>query len=190
MSAFTDIPNASLAPDQYVTYDLLTALRDNTLASMWHPYDKSTIGDAGTGLFYDFGVSGAVGSATTPDFDDDYEYMIVVSGLKHTSGSDQRVDMLLTGTVAASSSGTLSQSEAASSAYSYYGNIILPWARQSQLSHQSVMQMTPKNFEDRANRGYGFAVTQKLLNATIQFSGGNIGGGKLFLYRRGVFAAS
>src|SRR5574343_19671 len=132
MASFTDIPTASLAPDKYVTYDLLTALRDNTLASVWHPYNKTTIGDANTGLIYDYGVSGAVSSVVTPDFADGWEYMIVYNDLSHDSGSSPvylQVELYRETSAAYSGAQEISDTVNASTLIS--GQLQLPWVRSS-----------------------------------------------------------
>ncbi|RBO54073.1 hypothetical protein DSD19_06325 [Rhodovulum sp. BSW8] len=46
------------------------------VATGWHPYNKITVGDSATGLFWSRATSGATTTITTPDFEDGYEYTV------------------------------------------------------------------------------------------------------------------
>lgn len=188
MASFTDIPTASLETDKYVTYDLLTALRDNTLASVWHPYNKTTIGDANTGLIYDYGVSGAVSSVVTPDFADGWEYMIVYNDLSAGSGSPPyMLQVELYGETSAAYSGAKDVSGALSSLIS--GHLQLPWVRSARTWQPGVALAVGVSSTTETSVGFQMVSAQKALRARVSFSSGNIDAGKLYLYRRGVFAA-
>ena len=190
MASFTDIPTASLAADKYVTYDLLTALRDNTLATVWHPYNKTTIGDANTGLIYDYGVSGAVSSVVTPDFADGWEYMIVFNDLSHDSGSSPvylQVELYRETSAAYSGAQEISDTVNASTLIS--GHLHLPWVRSSRTLQPAHALSSAGNAATDASVGFSMSTAQKALRARVSFSSGNIDAGKLYLYRRGAFAA-
>jgi hypothetical protein len=191
MASFTDIPTSTLANGKYVTYDLLTALRDNSLACAWHPYDKVTIGDAATGLIYDFGVSGAVANVVTPDFADGWDYMIVVNELSHNSGTTPTyLQMeLYRETSASYVAGTSSLDAGTAAAASISGQIILPWMRSSRVTHIAQHAFGNGNFGVASVVGFGMTTAQKVLRARLSYTTGSIDAGKLYLYRRGVFAA-
>lgn len=86
MTTWTDISNAAVAVGGIPSSTTVTALRDNPLAlaesasgapivaSSWHPYNKVSVGDGKDGVFYDFSLTGAQTTITSPDFDDGYEY--------------------------------------------------------------------------------------------------------------------
>lgn len=86
MTTYSTISNGSLAVGAVPSSSVVTALRDNPIAISeaasgapinvcgWHPYDKVTVGDGKDGIIYDFGVSGAVSTIISPDFEDGYEY--------------------------------------------------------------------------------------------------------------------
>lgn len=191
MASFTDIPTASLAADKYVTYDLLTALRDNTLASVWHPYNKTTIGDANTGLIYDYGVSGAVSSVVTPDFADGWEYMIVYNDLSHDSGGSPpyTLQVELYCETSAAYSGAKDISDTVNTITLISGHLHLPWVRSSRTWQPAHALSSVGNAATDASVGFSMSTAQKALRARVSFSGGYIDAGKLYLYRRGVFAA-
>jgi len=190
MASFTDIPTATLASGKYVTYDLLTALRDNSLAATWHPYNKTTIGDANTGLIYDAAVSGAVAAVETANFADGYDYMLIVNGLSHSSGTTPTyLQMALYRETSASyvTSGNLDVGTAAADTIS--GQIILPWMRSSRLTHIAQHAFGNGNFGNESVAGFGMTTAQKVLKAQVFYTSGNIDAGQIYLYRRGVFAA-
>ena len=190
MASFTDIPTSSLAPDKYVTYDLLTALRDNTLASVWHPYNKTTIGDANTGLFYDFSVHGTQASIETPAFADGYEYRIVIAGLSHNSGSSQTLKLAVYRETSAAYTSSENISVLTTSSDPIYGDVELPfsrwsWSTQIAKFTTGYASIDPVIFAN----SYDLTTAQKIGKAKLEYSGGSIDGGKAYLYRRGTFAA-
>lgn len=189
MASFTDIPTAALANGKYVTYDLLTALRDNSLAATWHPYNKTTIGDANTGLIYDFSVTGAVATLETPNFADGYDYMLVINGLSHNGGGTSYLQMELYRETSASyvTSGNMDAGTAAGDTIS--GQIILPWMRSSRVTHIAQHAFGNGNFGAASVLGFGMTTAQKVLKARLSYSTGDIDAGAIYLYRRGVFAA-
>lgn len=189
MASFTDIPTASLAPDKYVTYDLLTALRDNTLASVWHPYNKTTIGDANTGLFYDFAVHGAQSSIETPSFEDGWEYRIIIVGLSHNSGSTQPLRLGVYRETSAAYTSTESISDSTGQTEPLYGYVELPFARSSWSTHIALFALGYSSINPTTfSIAHDMTTSQKIGKAKLEYSGGSINGGKAYLYRRGTFA--
>ena len=75
MTDWVDIANSAVAPKAPVTSELMNALRDNTITTMWE--DVSVI--------YDFAVDGAVNSVTTPLLEDGWDYGLVFSDLSISS---------------------------------------------------------------------------------------------------------
>jgi hypothetical protein len=191
MASFTDIPDASVDAESYVTDLLMGALRDNSLKSGWHPYNKARIGDANTGVIYDFAIDGTVATLVTPDFEDGYEYMIVVNELSHNSGTTPTyLQMeLYRETSASYVAGTSSLDAGTAAAATISGQIILPWMRSSRVTHIAQHAFGNGNFGGASVVGFGMTTSQKVLRARLSYTTGSIDAGKLYLYRRGVFAA-
>lgn len=99
MTTWTNISNAAVAVGGIPSSTTVTALRDNpsalaesatgapVVASAWHPYNKVTVGDGQTGIIYDSAVNGVQASVVTPDFEDGYEYRIIMHELSSNSSS-------------------------------------------------------------------------------------------------------
>lgn len=190
MASFTDIPTASLAVGKPVTSSLVTSLRDNTLAAVWHPYNKTTIGDANTGLVYDFSVSGTVSTIVTPDFVDGYEYMLVFDGISHNSGTTPtylQMELYRETSAAYTSAKTLEAGNASPAVIS--GQVLLPWVRSARVSQLAIPQFTSGIFGSDAVLGFDLTTSQKVTKARLSYSSGSVDAGKVYLYRRGNFAA-
>lgn len=52
--------------------------------SGWHPYNMVTYGDGNDGAFYDFAIHGAVTTFDTPNFENGFEYRIIMEGMNST----------------------------------------------------------------------------------------------------------
>ena len=100
MTAFTDILNGQIDQDSPVTQPLMTAYRDNLLASLegdltapvdqnnWHPYNKVLNGDANNGRIWSLAVDGAVAVLTTPDFVDGFDYLFLFDRINASTGTN------------------------------------------------------------------------------------------------------
>lgn len=193
MPTFTDITTASLAVDKPITSAMMTALRDNALAAVWHPYNKSTIGDANTGLVYDHAVTGAVANVETPTFEDGYEYRIILRGVSHSSGSDQSLSISLYAATSASYvlAGLISTATAGTP-NTISGFIELSSVRASIRAHPIFAAVgfadgTPP-FTAPVSAVCDVTTAQQVSKARINFASGNFDAGQVYLYRRGVFA--
>lgn len=102
--AWTTISNALVAVGAKPFATTIQALRDNPIAiaegasgapvnqAAWHPFDKVTVGDAATGVIYDFATNGAQASVTA-NFADGYDYMIHLVGLSHGDGTGRALNL-------------------------------------------------------------------------------------------------
>lgn len=94
MTSYSTIANASIDQDSPVTQSLMTAMRDNpvamaegnatgapVIATAWHPYNQTAVGDGNDGVIWEAGVDANTDTITTPDFDAGYSYRILVIGL-------------------------------------------------------------------------------------------------------------
>jgi hypothetical protein len=190
MASFVDLPDESIDADSPLTSDVLFALRDNLLKATWHPYNKATIGDAGTGLIYDFGVSGTVANVVTADFEDGYQYMIVYNDLSHNSGASPvnlQVELYRETSAAYSTPKQIANTTNNTTLIS--GHLELPWVRTSRTVQPGLSVSSPGSYTADAAVGFDMVSAQKALRARISFTAGSIDAGKLYLYRRGFFAA-
>lgn len=112
MASWTDQSTDSLLPGEPWTSAKALAAFENPVAitegasgapvqtAAWHPYNKTNVGDSGTGVYYSFATDGAVATAETPNFQDNYEYRLlgVNLGLSSTASAAQwNVDALVDG---------------------------------------------------------------------------------------------
>lgn len=196
MPSLTDITTASLAVDKPITSGMMTALRDNALAAVWHPYNKATIGDAATGLIYDFGVTGAVATIETPNFEDGYEYRILIRNASHANGAATRqmtLDLYRETSASYQSVGLISDAIGGSPA-TVSGSITMPSVRASIRAHPVLAAVGWADGSPPATRPFAavcdVTTAQKVSKARIAWSSSeNFDAGQVYLYRRGVFAA-
>lgn len=204
MTTWTSISNAAVAVGGIPSSSTVTALRDNPSAlaeastgapvvfAGWHPYDKVSVGDGKTGLFYDFSVTGTVSSIVTPDFEDGYEYRLVALDLSHTNtlgNSSLNLDAYkqtdaeyveVRDTAGASSSVS----------FGFHAEFYLP--RVASIAHfVGTLSHSGSTYSANVdlNTAMYLAPAQKLLRARLRFSTGNIDGGKAYLFRRREYAS-
>jgi len=103
MTTYRSIASTETDPDSPVTATLMQALADNPtaisegetgapyLGAVGHPYTGVLVGDANTGILYNFAVDGPAASIQTPDFQVGYRMSIQVHDYGHNSGTDQRL---------------------------------------------------------------------------------------------------
>lgn len=101
MTTYTTIPNGDIDQDSPVTQPLLTALRDNPIATAegasgspvifagWHPYNLTEVGSTETGVIYDFSIDGTVASVESPNFADGFEYAFVFNGISSSAAATE-----------------------------------------------------------------------------------------------------
>ncbi len=105
MTSYTALPNSAVQAGGRPRGTTITALRDNPIAiaegdltapivaAGWHAYDRVTVGGSSTGRFYNFGVDGAVATITTPDFEDFFEYLVLINNLTWTTVGSLGVEL-------------------------------------------------------------------------------------------------
>ena len=89
MTTHRDIASSETDPFAPIVAALMKALALNPVAiaegatgapyvaTGWHPYNGVNVGDAATGIIYNFAVHGAVANVVSPDFEDGYEYLFI-----------------------------------------------------------------------------------------------------------------
>ncbi len=199
----TSILIAALAAGKAVTDEKLQALAENPVASaeasataivnetVWHPYNKVTVGDTNDGLIYDAAVSGAVASVVSPDFEDGYEYRFRWDLISFSSGGTTLRIELYRETSAAydavtviSPNVTLAGDDCSGQVEVIRPRLVLKWcpveAVSTVTSSSGVITATSTSFFSVNN------TAQKRLRARFTPSTGNIDGGKIYMDRRRV----
>lgn len=199
MATWQNISNGAVAVGGIPASSTVTALRDNPIAiaegaknapinrAAWHYYNSETVGDGTTGLIYNSTVNGTVTEVLTPDFEDGYEYRLVISSLTHNSGSDRSLILYTKQDGESTYNNVVWQTTAETSIYSVTADSVLTMTRHD--SFRRVVQApvvrrlsflgSTVNYETV----YG-TLRDGVLGARIKFSGGSINGGSIRLLRR------
>lgn len=85
MTDWVDIANSAVAPKAPVTSELMNALRDNTITTMWET----------VATVYDSAIDGTVASVTTPTFEDGWDYGITFNNILCAAGGTASFQVLL-----------------------------------------------------------------------------------------------
>lgn len=201
------VSNTAIAFQKPITLQQGRALRDNPDAvrsaitgapynlQEWHPYDGVTVGDGNTGLFYDFAVHGVVASVETPNWVDDYEYMVTLEAVStsHNATADPFLCQLYPETTAAYAAGiAIDETPAVGATYAISAQVrfYAPRLVQKSMLFDSISGVydAPGVFAGNANAYLiANATAQKHLKARFLFTSGNIDAGKMYLYRRKTF---
>jgi hypothetical protein len=191
--AWTSISNAAVAVGAIPSSSTVTALRDNPAAMAetatgapvvfagWHPVDKVSVGDGRTGLIYDHAVDGTTATIETPDFEDGYEYRIVVDNVSHNDGANNRgflMDLDDGGYTTVIDRGSVSST----SSQNLDIEILMPRLGKT----RSFVRYIYQNSSSSAVLDAGFIATggAKIIRARIRFTSGSIDSGKIWLFRR------
>lgn len=99
MASWTNQSTSSLLPGEPWTSAKALAAFENPEAiaegasgapvqtASWHSYNRTNVGDSGNGKYYEFSTDGAVATAETPNFENNYEYRILGVNLGVASGA-------------------------------------------------------------------------------------------------------
>ncbi len=192
MATWTSISNSALAVGGIPSSVTVTALRDNPEAiaeaatgapivqTGWHPIGKVTVGDAASALIYDSAVNGTVASVITPDFEDGYEYRILVDGVTHNDGLTNRgflMDLDDGGYTTIIDRGSVSST----SSQNLDIEILMPRLGKT----RSFVRYIYQNGSSSAVLDAGFIASggAKIIRARIRFTSGSIDSGKIWLFR-------
>ena len=204
---WTSLVNALFLPGKKILGSTGMALRDNAIAiaegasgapitaAGWHPYNRTTVGGAETGVIYDFAVDGAQATVTSPDFADGYEYMFIFDRIRSSSATAGAIEISLwrETTGAYAGGGAISGvSLTTTQSVSGYAYVMMP--RQVSRQHQ-VHRVILVEAANSVTTGDSISITttkhttaQKILRARFALSTGSITGngsdGKIFMYRR------
>jgi hypothetical protein len=199
MTTYSTISNAAVAVGAIPSSTTVTALRDNPIAiaeaaagapvifAGWHPVTKVTVGDGVIGKYYDFSVDGAVASITSPDFEDGYEYRIIIDGASHGSGASRAFSVgLYEETDAAYETVYTSATIASSQTVFLDMEILMP--RLSKATH--IVRVNGRVSGVTINDTWLTSGTNKILNVKFNWDGGiTFDAGKVYLFRRREFAS-
>jgi hypothetical protein len=204
MTTYSTISNPSVAVGGIPSSATVTALRDNpiaiaeassgapVIAAAWHPYDKVTVGDSATGLLYNSAVNGTVSSVVTPNFEDGWEYRLVIMGLSHNNVSTQKFELENYGESAGSYLDAWSSAVAYNSAQTWDLDVEFFTPRISRNAHYFRITGQVSGTTLLADTGGFFGGgTDKLLKVRISFTNGaSTDAGKIYLLRRREYISS
>ena len=192
--AWTTISNALVAVGAKPFATTIQALRDNPGAiaegasgapvnqAAWHPFDKVTVGDAATGVIYDFATNGARASVTA-NFADGYDYLIRLVGVSPTASAPfQITGVSVTGGIGATS--------AITGTIEILAPTLANFPKWAMVNLRTVAGSTGvKAFDSAAATPYlgafNFsAMASGLASVSLAFTSGNIDAGAVYLYRR------
>ena len=206
MTSYITIANTEVDPDSPITADLMTKLRDNPIAisegssgapinqAEWHFYDRTTVGGSGTGVIYDFAVSGAVSTITSPDFVDGYEYRFWFDGVSINTAASYAYRVAFYRETSAAYSGTttiLSPAGASSAAFIDLTIDAPRVVRNTHIFDTKAVEWTgsPSNANltsTASSFGLQSSTAQKLLRLQFSLAAGNLDAGKVYMFRRRV----
>lgn len=201
MTAWTTLLNALFIPGKPILGSTGAALRDNLAATMegaagapyaqvgWHPYNSLAVGDANTGVIYDFAVNGAVSSIISPDFIDGYEYRMIYQGLAVSAGSP-----VLNIAVYRETSAAYATADQIDTLFPAGIDGVIVFNRPRDIGRTFVYDVIGKVTRGSnanvtstpASFGLKHSTAQKVLRVQIS-SASSINGGKITMYRRRVF---
>lgn len=201
------VSNTAIAFQKPITLQQGRALRDNPeaireaipgapyIAQEWHPYNGVSVGDGNTGLFYDFAVHGVVASVETPNWADDYEYMVSCIGISGngigTGSVNFQVAVYPETSAAYTATVPITAFTNAAAAIVSRVTFYSPRLVQTAMAFDTeTTSYAAAGIESGLRYQYLNAnlTAQKHLKARFSFSGGvSIDAGQMFLYRRKSF---
>lgn len=191
----TDVSDTGNSPDgEAVNFKLSAIVARMGYEFSWHPYDMTEIDDGADGLFYDHSVDGDQSSVETPEFEDGYEYRLVLSNVSHSGGATNRSPVIQLYLATSASYSDAVEGEACSAANTVDADLIIHAPRLSENVHhisgpQRYDSGTGGLFAGLSGGVYS-GTAQKISKARVRMrepgttSYANIDGGKMRLYRR------
>jgi len=193
--AYSAITNAEIDQDSPITQTLMTKYRDNIILAaegLWHPYDRTEPDGSADGVFYDFATDGAVASVETPDFDADYDYMLVWDGISTSSGTLARFGVeAYRDTDAAYDTITLLSAGSASASKLVYGRFTLHnpkgWATENLYARDLHTFQSDSSIVGSSDLEIALDGTiQTFSKLRFSWNAGDIDAGKIMLLRRKI----
>jgi hypothetical protein len=153
----------------------------------WHPYNGLKVGDANTGVIYDFATTGALTTITTPDFVDGYEYMLRVEGLVTSNAAEFQISLY---SEAAAAFTTYADVTTVPGNAGNFGEIEIsvPRATTNRVNVYSRMSSVAAAADPITHGGASFTLTlaSKVLRARIS-NGFATTAGRIIMYKRRAF---
>jgi hypothetical protein len=196
---WTNISNGAVAVGGIPSSTTVTALRDNpgAMASAengapvifagWHPYNKTTVGGAETGIIYDNAVNGNVAEIVTPDFEDGFEYRFIGNMVSHNNGANASLTLELFQQTDASYT-TITTSALDTAGTNWHFDIELLTPRLVTRTHWALVRMRALNNENSTSRQTS-STEQKILRARIKYTAGSVDNGKIWMLRRAEYVS-
>ena len=152
--------------------------------NVWHPYDMSTIGDGTDGAFWDFAVDGVSNDETSPDFEDDYDYMVYFNAVGNTAGNQTWQIKFYQETAAAYTATTALNTTAPAGGNTFWSTIFN--ARNVSTDFVAMFKASEygsNNTGTIADITQAIAASDKVLRFNLT-TGGNWNSGSMHLFRR------
>ena len=201
MASWTNQSTSSLLPGEPWTsakalaaFENPTALAEGAsgapvLSTGWHSYNRTNVGDSGTGVYYSFATDGAVATAETPNFENNYEYRLLGVNLgisANATASTWVVDALVGGSwVNIATTSTASSTVVTSDRIDFDC-----WICSPRRSRPFASTVFAGYWDEGSGSTFGgYRTTQRssstsITRARVRYIGQNIGRGDLYLLRR------
>lgn len=206
MTTYSAIASTELDADSPVTDTLMARLDGNPrgmaemdatavsagvlMANAWQNHD----GTAGLTAIYDFAIDGAVANVTTPDFEDGFEYRVIMDDLG-SAGTGVTIQCDLLRETAGTYAGAVGLiTTGGGVAFLGQGEITISTPRRSGSFHRffgSIVNGTTNAVTASTVFDYTVIHTtgQKVLRARLTSTGGNITNGRVYLLRCGEYVS-
>lgn len=201
MASWTSQSTSSLLPGEPWTSAKALAAFENpeaiaegasgspVLSTGWHSYDRTNVGDSGTGVYYDFATDGAVATAETPNFESNYEYRILGVNLgvsANVAASTWVIDALVGGSWVNIATTAIASSTVVTSDRIDFDC----WICSPRRSRPFASTVFAGYWDEGSGSTFGGYRTTQLSSSTtitrarVRYIGQNIGRGTLYLLRR------
>lgn len=174
----TDVSDTGNSPNGETVNFTLQGIHDVTdTSSSWHWYNSENYGDSGDGALFDFDVDGSgISSVDTPNFEDGYEYAIILDEIGTPGSTIFRfiVDY------ETANSATVSLNPISSVNQSGRYEFISPRFPRKDHSFRTLYGLEANNITPLANK-------DRIVKVTITTSSGSFDTGRILLARRRDF---
>ena len=175
----------------------------NDFGDGWYPYDMTTPGGTGDGVYYDYAVDGIAYSVETPAFEAGYDYKIVANNFTiSSSGRYSILEFYGDAYSSYSSFGQLYDNTPTATTLSWFEVVIFSpmtskkvhYGGASRRIYQPIPSTTFSSVAGASQSDYGGSyavgaggtISTTVSKARIRFESGFVNGGTLKLYRRRI----
>lgn len=147
--------------------------------SGFHPFDSRFVGDGATGEIYNFDTDGTVSYVETPAFDDGYTYMVRAENVSaNSTNTNFTIDLYR------ESDGFYNTIETIHKTFDLNAKFFFPYPRIPNKFHGVHFVIGTQSIPPGTSYQATLPSNDKITKARLRWSGGNIDGGKFYLYRQ------